>query len=124
MSITPIEEDGEHRDGDPSGRNEVSGVRGFVASVVAGLRLVGRRLLGQLRDPFGVAPQRSGSAHSQRGVTGQKRLTAGEESSEQPQPLPDGVQVCTEQEADALRVYDPEQSEAYITSDTWEAVEQ
>jgi hypothetical protein len=123
MSITPIEEDGKHRDGDPSGRNEVSGVRDFVASVVAGLRLVGRRLLGQLRDPFGVAPQRSGSAHSQRGAKRQNRLTAGEEPEEQARRLPDGIQVCTEQEEGALRVYDPERSDAYVTSDTWETVE-
>jgi hypothetical protein len=31
--------------------------------------------------------------------------------------------VCTEQEEGALRVYDPERSEAYVTSDTWETVE-
>jgi len=128
MSITPIEEDGNSPDQEPSGGDKSSGVRGLVGSLLSTLKQSGRTLVRRLRDPFGVAPKRSAATpHSQLRVSGQKRLTAAsrtsEDSGQRPQPLPDATSVCSERKEEELRVYDPERGEAYITSDTWQDVE-
>jgi len=129
MSITPIEEGGDHGHDEPSEASQSSGVRNVVGAVLAGFKRAGRRFVARLRDPFGVAP---GAGYARRGsqlrVSGQRRLTAARESGtengrDEPRALPDGTTAEAEKEDDSLRVYDPDRSEAYISSDTWETVE-
>lgn len=133
MSITPVTEDRDREETEPS-RNRRSGVwgglRSLAVSVGQRLRSFSRRLVGADSDPSDPA---SGSTHERE----QQSAPGGDQQPESqiltprnsglpesPPPhrqLPDKTGSDTERDGD--RLHNPTDPDAYITSDTWVDIE-
>jgi hypothetical protein len=132
MSITPIEEDGREKERTPA-EDQRPGVRARLCSWVASVR-------DRLRGAFSPGPstrevtaqrpdeQRAGEIR----VGGQRRLAGApqEPATDRETPpsarraLPARSQVSAERDGDRFRVYNPQLDDAFISSDTWEVIEQ
>ncbi len=135
MSITPVEGDGKRDQEDK--RLACDQRQGVRARVRSWLQSIGQQIRNLRRGPTDSDSDSSASEQSsdrQKGeirVSGQRRLEDPQQSStrdvESVEPstaqpkLPSAGDGDTEREGN--RLYDPNQPDAYITSDTWEDVE-
>lgn len=132
MSLTPVEE-ADDGDSTPPSQDSRSGVR---ARLHSWLVSIGRRVRTVLPSPDStVASEDASSTQS-----GQIRVREQQELARQqdggmdqteadgPPPargtLPGSCDVDAEQDGDRLRVYSTEHDDAFVSSDTWEQVEQ
>lgn len=133
MSITPIEgnNDRSGQEGSEPGR---SGVR-------ARVRAFGRRLLNGLRSvlsPTGTSSQTRSNAPAERERTGTDlvvgpqnttsrvpatRSQRVEGTTDRPPTPGERSNIDTQRQGDRFRVYDPDDPDAYISSDNWVRVE-
>jgi hypothetical protein len=132
MSITPIEGNGD-RTGEEASEPGQTGVR-------ARVRALGRRLLNGLRSVLsstGNTPQAQsrapaeddrtetdlvvGSQHSASGVPATRQRVNG--ATDRPPTPGEQSNVDTQRQGDRFRVYDPDDPDAYISSDSWVRVE-
>lgn len=135
MSITPAEGDGK---GGQENRelacDQRQGVRARVRSWLQSIGQRIRELCQESADADSDAPPSERSSDHQKGeirVSGQRRLEDPQQSSTRTVGSSDQSAVQPrlpgtgggEAERDGNRLYDPDQPDAYITSDTWEDVE-
>jgi len=127
MSITPIERDEDRSSRDRSGEENAVGVPQLVVLLVRTLLWRVRRLTASaLGTASGPEADEDSEDEPRLRVSGQRRLTDGraERGQRQQRPLPEGPELRSEQTEESMRVYDPADEEAFITSDTWEDVQQ
>ena len=132
MSITPVEENegGKNRE---QPRDDRPGVRARLQSWLAA---VGERIRSAVTptdeedDSRDSDPSQSGQIRvaGQRRLTAQQGSTAQSEGRDGPPParrtLPGNTRIDTERDGETLRVYNPHQEEAFISSDTWTDIEE
>lgn len=131
MSITPVE-GGEDRETQPESASR-SGVRARVSSFLGALGSRLREFLGRTRGqdrsppsgPPSETPRGNGGSGQLR-LAGQGRLESGREygGRQEVRELPANrkTDLAMERDGDLLRVYDPDASDAYVASDTWQTV--
>lgn len=130
MSLTPIEDEDVPDEAGTAAASSESGVRGR-------LRAAGRWLLERLRS-MRPSTASADEATSERERTNRVLLAPRGESESTDQTLPEPAadsptarpampgeesDVDTERDGDSFRVYDPNDSDAYVTSDEWVPVE-
>lgn len=129
MSITPIEGDSDHQPPGQSDATAPSGVWGRLRAAVRWLRtrLPPRGSRAPRRDH---GSDRTGSVDADvnsdaDSISATKALS--EPSAARPVARPalpsERTDIDTERAGDSVRVFDPDDPEAYITSDTWMSVE-
>lgn len=127
MSITPIEGDENAKSGGDDRPSRRSGVRARLRGVLDSLGNHVRSFLQRLRGSGSSSAGETtrDSRGSRLRVSGQRKLTSGKSSESAPRRgnLPGSTDLTAEREGDSLRVYNPELSDAYITSDTWQEIE-